>query len=109
MPNATRIADEARGYFVGKYTGTTAAQKIGIGFKPAYIRAWNATDGDVEWMWFKDDTANVMVVITNAGPVTSAKAVAQVDDGTILGFSLPADSTINENTKVYKFVAFPDA
>ena len=107
MPNATRIADPARGYFLGKYTGTTAAQKIGIGFKPAMIHAWNHSDGDTVWDWTKDDTANV--IVTTTAVAKSAIAVAQVDDGTLLGFSLPSDAVVNENTKVYYFMAFPEA
>ena len=106
MATATRIADVARGPFVGKYTGTTAAQNIHIGFKPAYIRAWNRTDGDTEWVWSKDDTANVEVITTAAA--SAAIAITQVDNGTVLGFGLPSDAVVNENSKVYVFIAFPE-
>jgi hypothetical protein len=106
MAVATRIADTSRGPFVGKYTGTTAAQNIHIGFKPAYIRAWNRTDGDTEYVWCKDDLANVEVITTAAA--TAAIAITQVDNGTVLGFGLPSDAVVNENTKVYVFIAFPE-
>lgn len=106
MAAATRIADRVRGPFIGKYTGTTAAQNIHIGFKPAYIRAVNWTDGDTEWLWTKDDTSNVVVVTTAVG--AQAIAVAQVDDGTTLGFSLPSNAVVNENAKVYYFEAYPE-
>ena len=106
MANATRIADVARGPYVGKYTGTTAAQNIHIGFKPSYIKAWNRTDGDTVWEWYKDDTANVAVTTTSVA--SSAIAITQVDNGTVLGFALPSDAVVNENAKVYVFVAFPE-
>lgn len=107
MANATRVADVARGWFVGSYAGTTAAQNIHIGFKPALIIAWNKTDGDTFWFWHKSDTANVWTIILAAA--TLVAAVTQVDNGTVLGFSLPADAVINENAKTYFFLALPDA
>lgn len=108
MPAATRISDRASGIpFIGKYSGTTAAQNIHIGFKPGMIVAWNFTDGDVFWFWTKDNTSNVTIITTAAA--NQASAVTQVDDGTTLGFSLPgSDAVINENAKVYYFLAFPE-
>jgi len=106
MAVATRAAAPARGPFFGSYTGTTAAQNIHIGFKPIMIMAQNRTDGDTMWFWHKADTANVKTIV--ALVASQATAVAQVDDGTVLGFSLPSDAVINENTKVYDFVAFPE-
>jgi len=106
MANAIRVADTVRGPFVGRYTGTTAAQNIHIGFKPGYIRAWNRTDGDTEWVWSKDDLANVEVITTAVA--SSAIAVTQVDNGTVLGFGLPSNAVVNEDTKVYVFIAFPE-
>ena len=106
MANATRIADVARGVFVGKYTGTTAAQNIHIGFKPSYIRAINRTDADTVWEWFKDDIVNVTV--TTTAVANGAIAITQVDNGTVIGFALPSDAVVNENTKVYVFYALPE-
>ena len=107
MANATRVADQARGYFVGTYAGTTAAQNIHIGFKPAYIRAVNITDGDTEWVWYVGDLENVVSLI--ATPATVAAVITQVDNGTVLGFALPAsNSTVNENAKTYLILAFPE-
>lgn len=106
MANATRIADEARGVFVGTYAGTTAAQNIHIGFKPSYIKATNRTDGDTVWEWYKDDTSNV--IVTTTAVASAAIAVAQVDNGTVLGFSLPSNAVVNEDGKTYVFVAYHD-
>ena len=106
MANATRIADSQRGYFVGTYAGTTAAQNIHIGFKPAYIRAINMTDADEEWIWYSGDITQVMKIAGT--PATSASVITQVDNGTVIGFALPAsDSVVNENGKTYMFIAFP--
>lgn len=105
MANATRVADLARGPFIGSYAGTTAAQNIHIGFKPSMIIAWNKTDGDVVWLWHSSDIVNVVTIKLAAAQL--AAAVTQIDDGTVLGFSLPADGDINENAKTYYFIAFP--
>lgn len=107
MPNATRHSDLPRGPFIGSYSGTTAAQNINIGFKPAYIIAYNQTDGDTFWFWSKNDTANVVSIVLAAA--TTAAVVTQVDNGTDIGFSLPSNAVINENAKVYVFIAFADA
>ena len=107
MANATRIADVARGPYVGKYTGTTAAQNIHIGFKPSYIKALDRTAGTGGWEWFKDDTANVLTSIVG-GHGTAAIAVTQIDNGTVLGFSLPSNATVNANGDVYVFLAIPE-
>lgn len=108
MANATRVSDEARGYFVGHYTGTTAAQNIHIGFKPSYIVAWDRTNGDVVWQWSKADLTGVVGMI--AGTVaTNASVITTVDNGTVIGFALPAsDSIVNLNDAVYDFIAYPE-
>jgi len=104
MANATRIADFARGpVFVGSYAGTTAAQNIHIGFKPSFIIAYNQTDGDKLWAWCSNDVANVVTIDTEVA--TEAVAIAQVDNGTVIGFSLPSDGSVNENAKTYVFLA----
>lgn len=107
MAVATRIVDRPRNYFIGSYAGTTAAQKIHIGFKPAFILAVNWTDGDQWYLWTKNDTANINIVTTAAA--NSATAITQADDGTVLGFALAAsDAIANENGKTYYFIAFPE-
>lgn len=106
MPAATRIVDKASGAYVGKYTGTTAAQNIHIGFKPGFIQAWNRTDGDTFWQWTKDDVANVMTIV--AATASAAIAITQVDDGTSIGFALPSNAVVNEDADVYVFIAYPE-
>jgi len=107
MANATRISDWAYGPFVGKYTGTTAALNVHIGFKPSLIFAVDWTDGTIFWFWTKDDITKVTKIDTAAATVSTA--VTQVDDGTTLGFGLPAaDAVTNINGKVFYFIAFPE-
>lgn len=106
MPAATRVSDKANGPFVGSYTGTTAAQKIYIGFKPAFILAWNRTDGDTVYVWSKASVTSY-VAITSAAATVSA-AIAGVEDSTGIGFSLASDAVANEDTKVYDFIAWPE-
>ena len=106
MPAATRVSDKATGPFIGQYTGTTAAQNIYIGFKPAYIRAWNATDGDTEWVWTKNDLTAVLAITTAAA--SSAVVITGIEDSLGIGFALPSNAVVNENAKVYHFIAFPE-
>lgn len=106
MANATRVSDVSRGWFIGSYAGTTAAQNIHIGFKPALIIAWNRTDGDTVWLWSKAVlTTQVSIVLAAA---TNTATMTVVDNGTVIGFGLPADAVINENAKTYDFIAFPE-
>lgn len=106
MANAARISDQARGFFVGTYAGTTAAQNIHIGFKPSYIRAVNHTDNDTEWIWYSGDTTKVTKMAGT--PAASCSVITQVDNGTVIGFALPAcDTVVNENGKTYIFFALP--
>lgn len=105
MANATRVADQPRGPFVGSYAGTTAAQNIHIGFVPSMIIAWNRTDMDQIWFWSSANTTNVLSIVLAAAAETAA--VTRVDDGTVLGFALPSNAVINENGKTYDFIAIP--
>lgn len=113
MAVATRLADQPRSAFVGTYSGTTAAQNIHIGFKPSFMIAVNVTDGNVVYIWSKL-SATTVVVISDAGcsetaTATGTIAIAAVDNGTVLGFSLPAcDTVVNENSKVYLLFAVPE-
>ena len=107
MPAATRIAGRAHGNpLVFSYTGTTAAQNIHLGFKPAFMLIYNQTDGDDVNLWCKNSTTNFVNIAAAAATVTAT--ITQVDDGTTIGFALPADSDINENAKVYVGIAFPE-
>ena len=86
--------------YVGSYTGTTAAQTITMGFRPKAVIAWNRTDGDTVWLW-ADGISTTQVSIVGAA-ATNTATVAVTDHG----LSLPTDAVINENAKVYDFIAF---
>lgn len=112
MANATRLADVGRGYFIGTYAGTTAAQNIHIGFKPAMILAWNVTDGNVIYWWTTASLTTVAALVdagcSETALTANASVITQVDNGTVLGFALPAcDTVVNENAKTYVFLALP--
>ena len=107
MANATRVADVARGVYVGTYSGTTAAQNIHLGFKPAFMLIVNVTDGNKIVIWSKVSATTVVTVDTEVA--TECVAIAQVDNGTVLGFSLPACTTSgNANGKTFLVVAIPE-
>jgi hypothetical protein len=106
MATATRVADKTRGPFIGSYTGTTAAQNIHIGFKPALIIGWNRTDGDTLYFWSKAIQTTYVSVVALAA--TTSAVIAPVDNGTEIGFSLATDAIANEDAKVYDFIAFPE-
>lgn len=108
MANATRISDVARGWFIGTYAGTTAAQNIHIGFRPSLIIAINATDGDKIWIWAEATAYATVVTTIDTEVANETLTVDAVDDGTVLGFSLPSSTgSINEDGDTYLFIAFP--
>jgi hypothetical protein len=106
MPAATIVSVKANGPFVGSYTGTTAAQNIYLGFKPAMIEAWNRTDGDVVFMWSKAILTTLVSI--DAEAATESIVIAGVEDASGIGFSLPSNAVVNENAKVYDFIAWPE-
>ncbi len=106
MANATRVADLARGPMVFSYSGTTAAQNIHLGFKPAFMIWYNQTDGDDVNIWCKNSITTFVNIAAAAANITAA--ITQVDNGTVIGFSLPSDADSNEDGKVYVGIAWPE-
>lgn len=106
MAAATRIADVTRGAMVFSYAGTSAAQNIHLGFKPAFMIIMNQTDGDTVCLWCKN-SETTYITITTAATTTTAN-VARVDDGTTIGFSLAVDAVLNENAKTFVGIAWPE-
>jgi len=104
MPNASIITNKSRAFSIGTYAGTGAAQSINIGFKPCALLTWNLTDGDDVNLWISAEQMKFVNIALAAANITAI--VAPVDNGTEIGFSLPADSDINENLKTYGFIAF---
>lgn len=104
MANATIIVNRPRSFVVGTYAGTTAAQNINIGFKPAALIFWNVTDQDDLNFWVNSEITTFMNVAAAAAKITAA--ITAVDNGTVCGFSLPSDSDANEDGKTYAFIAF---
>lgn len=85
----------------GTYTGSGAAQDVTLGFKPAFVIAFNQTDGDAAWFHISGQTAATAVSIdTEVAVETSACTLSDT------GFSLGSNAVINENAKVYVYVAF---
>ncbi len=84
----------------GTYTGTTAAQTVILGFQPSWFMCWNVTDGDDFNVWHKSMTTTFINIAAAAATVS---AVVSTTDH---GITLPAsDNDINENGKVYAFIA----
>ena len=65
---------------------------------------YNETDMDDLNFWCKDSETTFMNVAAAAAKITAV--IARVDDGTTLGFSLPSDSDVNEDSKVYVGIAW---
>lgn len=104
MANATIKVNCPRSHAVFTYVGTTAAQKIHLGFKPSYMIIHNITDGDDVNLWHMSEQTKFVNVAAAAANVSAA--VTAVDDADAIGFSLPSDSDINEDGKTYGGIAF---
>jgi len=105
MAAATILVNRPRNFAFFTYAGTTAAQNIHLGFKPSYMIIHNATDGDDVNIWHTS-SQTTFVNIAAAAAGAFGHAVAPVDDGTTLGFSLPPNPDINEDGKTYYGIAF---
>jgi hypothetical protein len=108
MPAATIVSAKANGPFIGSYVGSAAAQNIYIGFKPAFIKGWNRTAGDVVFYWSKASVTTYVKVVLAAATVSGA--IAGVEDANGIGFSLPASAnqTANEDGDTFDFIAYPE-
>ena len=104
MAAATILVNRPRSFAVFTYAGTTAAPNIHLGFKPSYMIIHNRTDGDVVNIWHTSSQTTFVNIAAAAANISAA--VAPVDNGTEIGFSLPADSDINEDGKTYHGIAF---
>jgi len=85
----------------GTYTGTGAAQSVSLGFKPKLVLMFNVTDGDCIC-----GMIDSMADATGFSIVLAVAAIAA--QGITLsasGFSLGTDALVNENAKVYSYVA----
>jgi hypothetical protein len=83
----------------GTYTGTTAAQTITVGFRPSWAMLMNQTDGDVVFIWHNSVTTTGISIDTEAA--TETVTITATDHG----LSLPTNAVVNENAKVYVFIA----
>lgn len=89
------------GVVTGTYTGSTAAQTVTVGFRPSALLFYNNTDKDTVLLWHNSDVAAAVAITTAAASTTVAITV------TDHGFVLPAsNSVVNEDAKVYVFLAF---
>lgn len=87
---------------IGTYTGTGAAQSVTVGFRPKFVFAFNQTDGDLIWGFFDGMTAATAFTVVAATAVVASQGCTLTSQG----FDLGTDATINENAKVYRYVAF---
>jgi hypothetical protein len=83
----------------GTYTGTTAAQTITVGFRPSWFILYNRTDGDVVFFWHNSITTTGVSIDTEAA--TETVTITATDHG----FALPTNAVVNEDAKVYVFIA----
>ncbi len=82
------------------YTGTGAALTVTTGFKPKLVLAFNQSDGDVAFFHIDGQTAATAVSIDTEVAVETT-AITLTDTG----FTLGTNAVVNENTKVYVYLA----
>ncbi len=88
------------GVVSGTYAGTTATQKITIGFQPSWIIGWNVTDGDTVYFWHTSSQTTYVKMTTAAATVTAN--LVPTDHGFTLATS---DAIANEDGVTYVFIA----
>lgn len=99
---------------VGTVDGTGAAINVSLGFVPDYVRLWSE-DGDavIEWTSDMDDGsglksgASTMAIITTNGISKYLGAPYQSSQnlGAGKGFTIGADTGVNENGKKIYYLA----
>lgn len=98
---------------VGSYTGTGAAVNVELGFTPAYVKIWNATDGDEIYEWFSGMTAGHALKSANhasaqfsritANGVTAYAGTDTTGSEAAEGFT--AGTAISESAKTFRWIA----
>jgi hypothetical protein len=83
------------------YTGTGAAQTITLGFKPKAVFVFNETDGDSFAGHFEGMAAATGFSIGAATAAVASQGITL----TSRGFSLGTDVSVNENAKVFRYLA----
>lgn len=89
----------------GSYTGSGAAQTVTLGFKPKVLFLINITDGDVLSVFTDTMTAGTNISVDTEVALESSNGVTL----TAAGFSLGTGTTVNENAKVFHYVAIGNA
>ena len=84
----------------GTYTGTGVAQSITLGYRPSAVTIINVTDGDTVTFHIDGMTDGSSVSIgAAAATVTNAVTFSAT------GFSVGTDGSVNENAKVFRYIA----
>lgn len=92
----------------GTYTGTGAALDVNVGFKPIAVLAYNETDGDVVALQMQGAAAAKGLKIVDSGSGTTDISFVSSNGITLAnnGFRVGTDSDMNENAKVYRYLAW---
>lgn len=86
---------------LGTYTGSGVAQTLDIGFKPVAILLFNETDGDWLGCHIDNMSAATAYKFTTGIAKISTNGITLND----FGFTVGSDATLNENLKVYRYLA----
>ena len=85
----------------GTYTGTGAAQTITLGYEPKAVIIMNITDGDSVTLHFDGMSDGTAIAIGAAAAAVASQGVTL----TSRGFTLGTDVSVNENAKVFRYLA----
>jgi hypothetical protein len=92
----------------GSFTGAGAAEVVTIGFKPRYVKVFNAT-GVIVWEKFEGMAANTAIKTVTAGTTTTdtTSAILIGDDTTANGLkgTFTVSSAAAVNAQVLSWVA----
>jgi hypothetical protein len=86
----------------GTYTSTASAQTVTLGFKPSFLIVVNETDGDQVSLKIAGSTDATHIVINTAAASVASNGLTLNTNG----FTAGTDTSVCENTKVFRYVAF---
>lgn len=86
----------------GSYTGNGSSQDVALGFRPSFLKIYQETDNDESAEFVDGQPADSVYQYAAALSFLAANGITL----SASGFSVGSATSVNENTKSYRWVAF---